>query len=129
LYVFSGDERGGFRTTSRHLGLGEVFVPADAVSADFNNDGDLDLVVGLAKPEVRSPDDFYVGPLLLLGTGGGDFSDPIDLRIGSRLVFSIASGDLNEDGSPDLVAFDAESNPYLFLNSSDGFRLEEMGTE
>jgi hypothetical protein len=79
------------------LGVGSV------VTADFSNDGKLDLVV-VNSPAVSSN---TVG--LLLGNGDGTFQSPTNLTVGG-LPTALAAGDFNHDGNMDL-AVTADGSP------------------
>ncbi len=89
--------------------------PTDAVAADFNGDGLLDVAI------VNSEDDSLS---LLLGredgTLGGQEAIPV-----SRRPVSLALGDLNGDDLPDLVVAHLDSGAVLpLLNRGDGSFVE-----
>jgi len=73
--------------------------PVSLVSADFNGDGKLDLAV--ADEHDPSTID-HGGVSILLGNGDGTFQAPRFFGI-SLFPTSVFAGDLNGDGSPDLV--------------------------
>ncbi len=86
------------------------YLPIASVSADFNQDGLLDLVV--------LGDDSALA--LYYGTGDrsgrSSFTEPVFFGAG-RYFTSLAIGDFNEDGAPDIVASSHEPNrTVLFLN-------------
>jgi Domain of unknown function (DUF4347)/FG-GAP-like repeat/Calx-beta domain/RTX calcium-binding nonapeptide repeat (4 copies)/FG-GAP repeat len=75
-------------------------------TGDFNGDGFLDLAAGMG--------DFGSNNIsVLLGTGTGSFGSPTGLSVGSATVGSVAVGDFNDDGRPDLV-----TNGAVLLNSN-----------
>jgi hypothetical protein len=66
----------------------------DLATADFNNDGRLDLVAtGSANPTVAA---------ILLGNGAGGFSLPTDFDVADGGV-GVAVGDFNNDNNADIV--------------------------
>jgi hypothetical protein len=94
------------------------------VAADFNGDGKLDLAV--ANTGI---DRDYKGTVsLLLGNGDGTFGPAQSYVISSQsgLMLSLAVGDFNGDGTPDLVAVDAGNYPNyegtgsVLLGNGDG---------
>jgi hypothetical protein len=68
--------------------------PQEIVAANFNNDGQLDLVV--ANPTTNSVN-------VLLGNGNGTFQAPKGSAAGDNPI-SVAVGDFNDDGKLDLAA-------------------------
>jgi len=72
----------------------------DATLADLDEDGDLDLLVVSLKP----PDETGSGPagMLLLNDGAGHFRDS-GQRLGGAGSSSLALGDLDNDGDPDVL--------------------------
>lgn len=93
LKVSLGNPGGGFRPLASALELGHA--PKAIVTADFNSDGMLDLLVGDDDGSLK----------LLLGDGTGNFAGPLEVgRLDS--VVSIAVADFNGDGRPDIAVSD-----------------------
>jgi len=105
-------------STSVALGEGDQTPETSAIEAiDFDDDGDLDLVVARANLDLEED------PLVLLvndGMGGFSLGASIDLR---RRPLAIAVGDLNGDNLPDLVvALVADDQVAVLLaDGMDGF--------
>jgi uncharacterized protein (TIGR03437 family) len=85
--------------------------------ADFNGDGHLDIAVPIFDITTTS-----AGWYLLLGKGNGSFKAPAPLPFSSFVPLSLAAGDFNGDGKPDLVAGVANSagSPSLEFAAGNG---------
>ena len=106
------------------LGVGDgTFLPAVAygvglqpqflVAGDFNGDGKLDLAVtneGTASPGTVS---------ILFGVGDGTFHKAVNHAVGDRPQ-SIAVGDFNGDGKPDLAITKAAGGVAILLAAGNG---------
>jgi hypothetical protein len=73
--------------------------PAAVAVADLNGDGKLDIV--LATVQTVSP--YATAVSVLLGNGDGTFQSAVSYSAGGDSPVSIAVGDLNGDGHPDVV--------------------------
>ena len=93
------------------VGLG----PVSIASGDFNGDGIRDLAV-VDEPVYPSPTTVTI----LLGDGKGGFTTAQTLTQGAGLE-SIAIGDFNGDGIPDLAVVDTgASKVWIFLGNGNG---------
>ncbi len=74
--------------------------PAAIVAADFNRDGKLDIAVADSGQafDASQPG----GLIVFLGNGNGTFQNGAELPVGVN-PYSIAVGDLNGDGIPDMA--------------------------
>ena len=83
--------------------IGPIFVtaqPGFATTADFNNDGILDLAVALYIPNSAA---------VLLGSGDGTFPSRFFFpKTESQVGGVLAVGDFNEDGNADIVSLSFE---------------------
>jgi FG-GAP-like repeat/Putative Ig domain/Bacterial Ig-like domain (group 3) len=121
--VLLGNGDGTF-TASAASATGVIESAAIAVT-DFNGDGKLDLAVG--GPSLATNDsDYDSGTVtVLLGNGDGTFKAPVTIASPSGFTLSIAAGDLNGDGKPDLVVSN-EENPAVMASYS-GVYLTLLG--
>ncbi|MBZ5656528.1 MAG: FG-GAP-like repeat-containing protein [Acidobacteriia bacterium] len=69
--------------------------------ADVNNDGKPDLIVANCGKTLDTCLSGVVG--VLLGNGDGTFKPPVTYGSGGAIAQSVAVGDVNNDGKPDLV--------------------------
>lgn len=109
LSVLMGDGSGGFSPSYSEMGE-----PHTISLADFNGDGIQDLAVLETGPSIR----------VMLGNGSGGFSQapgspypvglPIDLSNGG--IAAVA--DFNDDGKPDIVAWNPQGGSLTVLLNS-----------
>jgi hypothetical protein len=80
--------------------------------ADLNGDGKLDLVIAASNVDGPGPFNATGNISVLLGNGDGTFKINVDYTIGAAAT-SVAVGDLNSDGNPDLVVSDFATGAAL----------------
>ncbi len=111
ISILAGNGDGTFQGPwEKEVGL----VPGDLVAADFDGDGDTDLVVANSQGSSLS----------FLAGGGGTLADRIDTPLDFRPTV-MASGDFDEDGLPDLAILqlndgEGSSRLHVLLNAGDG---------
>lgn len=116
--ILLGNGDGTF-TPGQVLATGDY--PISLAAADLNGDGILDLAVANSGIETSGPD--IPGTVaILLGNGDGTFTQsPATPTVGT-IADSIAVGDFNGDGKPDLVATSDLNmgSVYVLLGNGDG---------
>ena len=116
IYLGNGDgtfHAGGGSGISIGAPSGQV------VAADVNGDGKLDVVVANSTPS--SPLFPTAGNVtVLLGKGDGTLQPGVTYNIGMKAT-SVAIGDLNGDGKPDLAAVDYGTGKLaVLMGNGDG---------
>ena len=102
---------GQFKPAKYYKLGGKQFLSLQVTTADFNNDGILDLAVADALSDRVS---------VLLGKPGGSFGPPIVFPV--YYPISISSGDMNHDGNQDLIVTvsGGTGNGYIGIFLGDG---------
>ena len=81
------------------------------VIADFNLDGNPDIAVAVSGGQDG-------GVVLLYGNGDGTFQSLVHIGISKGDGLSLAAGDFNKDGAPDLaVPIDGSEVMAILLNT------------
>jgi FG-GAP-like repeat/FG-GAP repeat len=110
IAVLPGNGDGTFQAP---LILNTNISPSSLAVADFNSDGNLDLVAGGAS----------FGPAIvgiLLGNGNGTFQAPKSFTT-VNTISALATGEFNGDGRSDLVTVSSNTNSVsVFLGNGDG---------
>jgi hypothetical protein len=97
--VLLGKGNGSFEAAKNFgVGLG----PSSVAIGDLNRDGNLDLAVAINGSRIQQPGAVSI----LLGDGGGNFAAAKRFAAGFH-PSSVAIGDLNRDGIPDLAVSNA----------------------
>ena len=110
ISVLLGNGDGTFQPQTVYPTGGDRDFPTALVTADFNGDGNLDLV--------RSASLDPAGIGILLGNGDGTFQ-PVQITPGSG--YGLAAGDFNGDGKLDIVEVNGGSNNVgVLLGNGDG---------
>jgi uncharacterized protein (TIGR03437 family) len=118
LYLGKGD---GTFQSSRTIVSPGGFLTTTVLTADFDRDGNQDLLVGGAVSDVSTPQ-YQV----FLGKGDGTFQAPASLSVPVLTVLGAATvADVNADGLPDLVLVGPQgtsgpSTLYVFLGTGAG---------
>src|SRR5271155_2451233 len=105
--VLLGNGDGTFTTANGSFGNGNGTATSNSIAAaDFNGDGKLDLV------EACSGDETPCNNLLLVLTGNGDgtFTQFCETPLAFAGSQSMAVGDFNGDGQPDVAVINSDAN-------------------
>jgi tetratricopeptide (TPR) repeat protein len=112
LRFFQQDANGKFTDATAKTGLDAATLTADyygAWAADYDMDGDLDLIVAPRAGQ----------PFVLKNNGDGTFKvvKPFPSVDGAR---AFAWADFDNDGVPDAAFLDAQGKPHIFANERAG---------
>jgi hypothetical protein len=110
IQILFGNGDGTFRGGPSGFGICTGCTNGIFAISDVNGDGKLDIVVPHADLEMMSGLGKSGAITVMLGNGDGTFKAGVDYTIGVNAV-SVAIGDMNGDGVPDILAVDFGNNP------------------
>ncbi len=120
--VLLGVGDGTFKAALPYISYG--YFAASVVVADVNGDGKPDLVVAnqCGNSDFNCSDGTEGAVGVLLGNGDGTFRLSAVYNSGGRFSFSVAAGDLNDDGRLDLVVTNGSNGGSVgvLLGNGDG---------
>jgi hypothetical protein len=106
--VFLGNGNGTFQNPITYSTLSTGTAPDAVVVADFNLDGNPDIIY---LPQIGNPG-------LMYGNGNGTFQSPVAVSTIGAGGSSLAVGDFNQDGAPDFaVSLADKSSAVVFINA------------
>jgi hypothetical protein len=111
LGILLGDGAGNFAAMGS-TPLATVGGPRDVAIADIDRDGDADLIVGGNTNTTPG------GINVFVGSGPGGFAQLAGSPFASPTATGVATGDLNGDGYPDIVAVDGGISVMLSTGSA-----------
>lgn len=118
ITILHGNGDGTFTRSASNLALPYPYATA---LDDVNGDGHVDLVAALEAPTDRHP------IVVAYGNGDGTFDPPAAVPIVSDTGRSVAVGDVNGDGKPDIAAnvltYGSRSEIDVALNRESSFDL------
>ena len=103
VLILLGNGDGTFGA-AQGFGINIDVLPSQLATGDFNDDGNLDLVVANAAPN-------GLGASVLLGRGDGTFSSAPEVNNAGDTPQAVAVGDFNGDTIADLAFADDPSGP------------------
>ena len=109
ISVFRNNGNGTFAARVDHaIGVR----PLSIIISDLNTDGKGDIAIVQANGKLA----------VLMNNGNGSFDPKVEYVgvQGSLVASGLQSGDLNDDGKPDLAAVFASTSVAVFLNNGDG---------
>jgi hypothetical protein len=112
--VWTKDSGAGF-TPRAQLRIGDA---TSVAAADLNGDGSMDLVFGRIPTDVG---DIPANPVLL-NQGSGTFGNPTQW-LGISPTNDVHIGDVNQDGSPDLVFINDSAVHQIWTAGGGGYTL------
>jgi hypothetical protein len=110
LEIFLGDGHGNF---TKSAGYQVGIEPLSAAVADFDGDGHLDVAV------TNEGSNGNGSVMLFFGNGSGAFRGPTTYQL-PFYPDSVAAGDLNGDGRPDLAVAEYNAGVAVLLNKGGG---------
>jgi hypothetical protein len=127
--LYNNNHQGGFDDVAIHTPIGPVTRLMSGWGLkffDFNNDGDLDLIVANGHPDLviqqHHPELRYRQPLLLFEQNAGswkDVSDSAGPAFGQLLAGrGLALGDFDNDGAVDVLVTTNDGPPLLLRNNA-----------
>jgi hypothetical protein len=121
VQVFLGNGNGTFGTPSLY-DAGSYRGTSAVASADFNGDGNLDLL--LSNPGAPGNDPYHGSISLFLGNGNGTFQAPTTtaLSVPPGVAGGLAIGDFNSDGNIDLAIASFSAVDVVFGNGNGTFQ-------
>jgi hypothetical protein len=99
--VLLGNGDGTFQPALTYGSGGEDYASAFVAAADVNGDGKADLIVANQCASSSNCSNGTIG--ILLGNGDGTFQPALTYGSGGQDPLSLAVGDVNRDGKPDLL--------------------------
>ena len=125
--LYHNNHHGSFDDVSLHTPIGQTTLMMSGWGVkffDFNNDGDIDLVIANGHPDLtiheHHPDLHYYEPMLLFEQKGGVWKDvsrqagpAFSRRIAGR---GLALGDFDNDGAVDVLVTANNGAPLLLRN-------------
>ncbi|MFH1551195.1 MAG: VCBS repeat-containing protein, partial [Planctomycetota bacterium] len=112
IVIFAGDSKGNWKRMQT-TGLPDAGQANAMISADFNNDGHMDIAGSIRNSNTRKHDPVW------LNDGKGNFvNGSIGINIPRNgFTWGVATGDLNGDGNLDLV-FGGGLLPKMFITQA-----------
>ena len=107
--ILAGDGAGGFSLTPTRYGVGAI--PTDLITADFDNDNQIDLAVANVSSNSIS---------ILTGNSDGSYTVQAETLGTASGAFDIAAADIDNDGDVDIVASNLlDRNVSVFRNATE----------
>jgi hypothetical protein len=116
-------------TAGAGLGVNTSFVSWGVAAVDLDQDGFRDMVIanGHIYPELaaaKTPERFEQPRLVYWNAGSGAFAD-VSARAGEAILSprcsrGLAAGDLDGDGTPEIVVINQNGAPIVLRNESQG---------